>query len=159
LDFKNFLYSTIFDSKALEVIGNPDFLSNANKFTSRYQELFDKAGTIYKKGIFNPTKADSAFDALRKHGFFSVGHRIHLHGDNVSIDNEELDKKLKEVNALIDDDAQLRQIRKNLAKNAQTQALTDLIENLPPTEVEFLLERLKPENQQQFRKTFGLLCS
>ena len=152
LDLKNFLYSTIFDSKAQEVIGNPDFLSNANKFTSRYQELFDKAGTIYKKGIFNPTKADSAFDALRKQGFFSVGHRIHLHGDNLSIDNEELDKKLKEVNALIDDDAQLRQIRKNLAKNAQTQALTDLIESLPTAEVEFLLERIKPENQQQFRK-------
>jgi hypothetical protein len=151
-ELKYFVYSTIFDDKALEVVGNPEFLSNANKFTKRYQELFDNAGTIYKKGIFNPTKADSAFDALKKQGFFSVGHRIHLHGDKESIDNEELDQKLKEVNALIDDDAQLRQIRKNLAKNAQTQALTDLIESLPPTEVEFLLERLKPENQQQFRK-------
>lgn len=152
LELESFQYTTIFDSKALEVIGNPDFLSNANKFTERYQQLFDKAGTIYKKGIFNPTKADSVFDALKKQGFFSVGHRIHLQGDKDSIDSEELDRKLKEVNALIDDDVQLRQIRKNLAKNAQTQALTDLIESLPPTEVEFLLERLKPENQQQFRK-------
>lgn len=152
LELKNFVYSTIFDSKALEVIGNPEFLTNANRFTARYQELFDKAGNIYRKGIFNPTKADSAFDALKKQGFFSAEHRIHLHGDKESIDSDELDKKLKEVNALIDDDTQLRQIRKNLAKNAQTQALNDLIESLPTTEVEFFLDKLKPENQQQFRK-------
>lgn len=152
LELNKYPYSTIFDPKAQEVIGKQDFLANANRFTERYQKLFDEARPIYKKGVFNPTKADSAFDALKKQGFFSVGHRIHLHGDDESIDNEELDKRLKEINALIDEDAQLKQIRKDLAKNAQTQALTDLIESLSPTEVEFLLERLKPKNQQQFRK-------
>ena len=152
IELKDYLYSTIFDPKVMEIIRKPEFLSNADKFMTRYQDLFDKAGDIYKKGVFNPTKADSAFDALKKQGFFSVGHRIHLQGDEESIDKEELDERLKEVNALIDDDTQLRQIRKDLAKNAQTQALTDLIENLPTTEVEFLLDKLKPENQEIFRK-------
>ena len=152
IELKDYLYSTIFDPKVMEIIRKPEFLSNADKFMTRYQDLFDRAGDIYKKGVFNPTKADSAFDALKKQGFFSVGHRIHLQGDEESIDKEELDERLKEVNALIDDDTQLRQIRKDLAKNAQTQALTDLIENLPTTEVEFLLDKLKPENQEIFRK-------
>ncbi len=157
IELKDYLYSTIFDPKVMEIIRKPEFLSNADKFMTRYQDLFDKAGDIYKKGVFNPTKADSAFDALKKQGFFSVGHRIHLQGDEESIDKEELDERLKEVNALIDDDTQLRQIRKDLAKNAQTQALTDLIENLPTTEVEFLLDKLKPENQEIFRKELWIV--
>ncbi len=152
MDLSSFQYSTIFDSKAMEVIENRDFIANANKFTTRYQELFKNAGTIYQKGVFNPTKADTAFDTLKKQGFFTVGHRVHLQGDEKSIDKEELENKLKEVNALIDGDDQLKQIRKNLSKNAQTQALIDLIENLPPTDVGFLLEKLNPENQAKFRK-------
>ena len=51
---------------------------------------------------------------------------------------------------------ELKKIKVNLAKNAQTQALIDLIENLSISQVEFLLENLKPENQTQFRKNIWI---
>jgi len=59
---------------------------------------------------------------------------------------------MQDIHANIDGDETLKKLRASLAKNAQTLALTDLIENLSSTHVEFLLERLKPENQAQFRR-------
>lgn len=80
------------------------------------------------------------------------GHRVHLKGEASSIDKEELDKKIQLIHARIDGDENLKKLRLNLAKNAQTQALTDLIESLSASEVEFLLDKLRPENRDQFRK-------
>lgn len=151
-DLSPYEYSTIFDPKAIEVLKSQEFISKASEFNERYQELFNHAGTIYKKGIFNPAKADTSFSTLDKQGFFAGGHRVHLQGESASIDKAELDQKIKEIHASIDGDETLKKLRASLAKNAQTQALTDLIENLSSSHVEFLLEKLKPANQAQFRK-------
>lgn len=145
-------YATIFDPKAIEVLKSQEFISRASEFNERYQELFSQAGTIYQKGIFNPTKAETSFGTLDKQGFFAGGHRVHLRGEPASIDKAELDQKLQAIHASIDGDETLRKLRASLSKNLQTQALTDLIESLSSTQVEFLLEKLKPENQAQFRK-------
>lgn len=151
-DLQPYEYATIFDPKTIEILKSREFITNANAFNERYQELFNQAGTIYKKGVFNPAKAETSFATLDKHGFFAGGHRVHLRGESTSIDKAELDQKLQALHASIDSDETLKKLRLSLAKNAQTQALTDLIERLSPYEVEFLLERLKPENQEQFRK-------
>lgn len=151
-DFRPYVYATIFDPKAIEVLRSQEFISKATEFNNRYQELFNQAGTIYKKGIFNPAKADASFNTLDKQGFFSGGHRVHLEGDPASIDKAELDKKIQAIHASIDGDAALKKLRASLAKNEKTQALTDLIENLSSSDVEFLLEKLTPANQPQFRK-------
>ena len=144
-------YATIFDPKAIEVLKSQEFISKANEFNQRYQELFEQAGTIYQKGIFNPAKAETSFDALHKYGFFAGGHRVHLRGEAASIDKAALDQKLVEIHASIDGDETLKKLREILAKNAQTQAFIDLIERLLPNQIEFLLERLKPKNQAHFR--------
>ncbi len=151
-DLSPYEYETIFNSKALQVLKSPEFIARASEFNERYQELFDQAGTIYQKGIFNPAKAATSFETLNKQGFFAGGHRVHLRGEHASIDKEELDQKLQEIHATIDGDETLKKLRTSLAKNAQTQALIDLIEKLSATQVEFFLEKLKPENQSQFRK-------
>ena len=151
-DLSPYLYATIFDPKAIEVLKSQEFTSKANEFNERYQELFSSAGTLYQKGVFNPAKAEISFETLEKRGFFAAGHRIHLRGEAASIDKEELDQKLQAIHAKIDSDETLRRLRASLADNAQTQALADLIERLSSTQVEFLLDKLKPENQTQFRK-------
>jgi hypothetical protein len=151
-DLSSYEYATIFDPKAIEVLKSQEFIARASEFNERYQDLFSQVGTIYQKGIFNPAKAETSFSALNKQGFFAGGHRVHLRGEQVSIDKSELDQKLQAIHANIDGDETLKKLRASLAKNAQTQALTDLIENLSPVHVEFLLEKLKPENQEQFRK-------
>lgn len=151
-DLSPYEYATIFDPKAIEVIKSQEFISKASEFNERYQELFSQAGTIYQKGVFNPTKAETSFTTLYKQGFFAGGHRVHFRDEPASIDKAELDQKLQAIHASIDSDEKLKKLRASLAKNAQTQALTDLIESLSSPQVEFLFERLKNENQTQFRK-------
>lgn len=150
-DLSPYEYKTIFDPKSIEVLKSQEFITKASEFNERYQELFNQSGTIYQKGVFNPTKAELSFDTLDKQGFFKTGHRVHMKGEDASIDKDELDQKLHIIHASIDGDETLKKLRNSLAKNAQTQALTDLIENLSSTQVEFLLEKLKPENQAKFR--------
>jgi hypothetical protein len=151
-DLSPYEYATIFDPKVAEVLKSNEFITKASEFNERYQELFDRAGSIYQRGVFNPTKAETSFSTLDKQGFFAGGHRIHLRGETASIDKAELDEKLQKINASIDGDDSLKKLRTSLAKNAQTQGLTDLIERLSPSEVELFLEKLKPENRVQFRK-------
>lgn len=151
-DLSPYMYSTIFDPKALAVLESKEFTVKAGEFNRRYQELFEQEGSIYEKGVFNPNKAETSFKTLNKQGFFAGGHRIHLKGDNSSISKEELDEKLKTIHANIDGDADLKKIKDGLAKNAQTEALAGLIETLSASQFEYLLESLKPENQSQFRR-------
>jgi len=151
-DLNPYDYATIFDPKAIEVLKSQEFISKAKEFTDKYEELFNQAGSIYQKGVFNPTKAEASFATLDKQGFFAGGHRVHFRGESDSIDKLALDEKLQIIHADIDGNEELKKIRASLAKNAQTQALIDLIESLSATQVEFLLENLKPEKQAQFRK-------
>lgn len=151
-DLSPYEYATIFDPKAIEVLKSQEFISKAKEFTDKYEELFNQAGSIYKKGIFNPTKAETSFTTLDKQGFFASGHKVHLQGEENSIDKATLDKKLQIIHANIDGNIELKKIRESLAKNAQTQALIDLIESLSSSQIEFLLENIKLENQTQFRK-------
>ena len=145
-------YSTLFDPKVVDVLKSAEFISNAKEFNTRYQELFSQEGTIYQKGVFNPAKAETSFSTLEKQGFFNGGHRLQMRGDTTAIGKDELDERLKKIHARIDEDENLKKIRSSLAKNLQTQALTDLIENLPASRIDDLLDRLKPENQTGFRQ-------
>ena len=151
-DYAPYAYETLFNQKAQDVIRGQDFASHATEFNERYQSLFEKDGTIYQKGVFNPARADESFSTLKKKGFFNGGHRVHLKDDEQSLGQEELEEKLKAINESIDADEILKKLRGRLAKNAQVLALTDLIESLSLSDVEFLLEQLKPENSISFRK-------
>ncbi|WP_158769726.1 hypothetical protein [Paraglaciecola sp. L1A13] len=152
-DLGSFIYNEIFDPKAISILESPEFLSKSNEFNQRYQDLFNQAGTIYTRGVFNPTKADTSFSTLNKQGYFAGGHKVHLQGDDSSIDYEELQEKMRVVHESIDSDAELKKLRGNLAKNAQTQVLIELLENISATEVDFLLHQVKPENQAEFKRS------
>jgi len=127
-------------------------MEQAHTFVDRYRTLFDAAGSIYRKGVFNPIKADVAFAALKKQGYFDSGHRVHLSGDEASLDQAALDQKLASINKTIEQDAQLKAIQAKLAKNAQAQAIADLIEHQPATVVELLLAQLEPARQPAFKQ-------
>lgn len=117
-DLSPYDYATIFDPKAVEVLKSQEFLSKAKEFNDRYQELFNQAGTIYLKGVFNPTKAETSFATLDKQGFFAGGHRVHLRGESVSIDKTTLDQKVRDIHLKIDSNEELKKLRTILAKNA-----------------------------------------
>lgn len=151
-DLSKYDYSIIFDPKAIEVLESKEFISKAAEFNERYQDLFIQSGTIYRKGVFNPAKAETSFNTLGKQGFFATGHRVHFSGENSSIDQVELEKKLLDFHKKIDEDETLKKIRSSLAKNIQTQSLMNLIEELSLTEIDFLLDKLSSKNREQFKK-------
>lgn len=151
-DLSAYEYALIFDAKTIEIFSSQEFILKAKEFSARYDEIFEGAGSIYTKGVFNPIKAETSFETLKKQGYFRGGHRVHLRGDENSVDQQELETRQRSLLEKIDGDEMLRAIKSNLAKNAQTQALIELIENLNFSEVEYLLEKLMPENQAQFRK-------
>ncbi len=146
-----FEYAVIFDCKAQDILNNPSFASNAAEFSRRYDEIFSTFSSLFKKGVFNPAKADSSLIALKNNGYFSNGHRVQLQGESESFDQTQFAEKLAEANARLDSDSSLKQIRSDLAKNAPTQSLTALFENLNPTELEDLFSRL--EDPGKFRRS------
>jgi len=151
-DLSPYKYGVIFDPKAIAILASNEFLSKANEFNERYHELFEQAGSLYQKGVFNPAKAETSFSTLDKQGFFKVGHRVHLKGEAASIDKEELNQKLQTIHQRIDGDDDLKKLKDGFAKNAQTQALANLIENLSSSQFEYFLERLMPQYREGFKK-------
>lgn len=151
--FNKYKYATIFDPKALAVIESPEFVSNASEFNQRYQQIFEQSGSFYTKGIFNPSKAETSFSTLEKQGFFKGGNKVQLRGDSTPVGKDELDKRIEEINGAIDSDPQLKIIKEKLAKNAQAQNLTQLLESLPTSEVEEFITGIQPENISSFKRT------
>lgn len=144
-------YATIFDNKVIELLNRPDFLTNAQEFSERYQEIFTQEGTIFKKDIFNPIKAERSFSTLKTQGYFEGGHLLYLQGDSSPIGFDEVEARVKSILEKIEADARLNTIKTEIAKNAQTQAIARIFENLPLNEIGILLEGLKPENQADFK--------
>ena len=151
-DFSVFIYNDFFNDKALTVLHNENFHAQAQEFSSRYNSLFEQAGTIYQKGTFNPIKAKETFNALDKQGYFKPGHRVHLAGEDKSRDMTEFQEKLEQVNKQINDDKQLRDIQDSIAKNVQTRAIAEFIESQPASAIEFLFDNVQSSKQQQFKQ-------
>lgn len=151
-DLSAFKYSDIFDPKALAVLEDPSFQAQAKDFAQRYRTLFEQAGTIYQKGVFNPIKAETAFSTLEKQGYFATGHKVHLAGEAESLDLDALNMRMQEVNKQIEGDERLKQIQDNLAKNAQAKAIAAFIEEQSASVVELLLDAIQPGNQRQFKQ-------
>jgi hypothetical protein len=152
-----FNYATIFEEKALQVIQGSEFREKAAEFNERYDELFQVGAAIYSKGQFNPARAETAFDALKKERFFETGHRIQLRGENTPINETELQQRLDEIHARIDGDQTLQKLRKDLAGTKGTRALTDLIESLGNHQFDLLIDQTRPEKIQQFQRNLWTL--
>lgn len=144
-------YATIFDGKVTELLKSEAFLSSAREFSERYQEIFTQEGTIFKKDIFNPIKAERSFTTLKSQGYFEGGHLLFLSGESSPVGVDELEERVKVLLARIEDDQHLKSIKDDIANNAQTQAIARLFENLPMSDIDSLLEGLKPENQGVFK--------
>lgn len=145
-------YSEIFDPKSVEILDSREFVLKAKEFVARYDEVFEKSGGLYLKGVFNPNKADASCTSLEKNSFFEAGHKVKINGESEDIGLEEFKDKIKEVNKQIDSDKQLSALKTKLTKNAQTLALQTLLEKTPPSETETLISNLNPGKRDWFKK-------
>ena len=157
-DLSAFPIAVIFDPKALAVIQTSIFQEKFSDFNQRYDELFQAENTIYRKGVFNPARAGNAFGTLQKERFFDAGHRVHLDGDTDAISKEELDARIQAIHSRIDADETLKRLREDLAKTAESRALTELLESLDSHQFEFLARMTKPDQLADFRRKLWGYC-
>lgn len=149
---KNIKYMTLFDQKVLGLLGDKTFAEKAQEFIVRYDQLFECSGDFYKKGVFNPTKAEVVIGTLGKERFFDCGHRVFLSGDKNSIGYSELRQRIDSLSAVIDGDVALKGIQLSLAKNAATKTFQDFFESISVTEAEVVLRGLSNSGREEFMR-------
>lgn len=151
-DLSIFKYGDIFDPKAEEVLDSDEFTLKAREFAERYDEIFSECGSLYKKGVFNPTKANNTSDSLEKNSFFDAGHKVKIDGEEEAIGLTEYKEKIKDVNKKIDSDKQLSALKRKLEKNIQAQAIQNLLESSSSSQVEMFIVKANRNRRDAFKK-------
>lgn len=125
-------YQTVFDPKVLELLQDPDVLANITEYTEKYNQLFEES-VLFRKGIFNPTRASSVATTLKKENFFEASHKVILNGQKKEIDaSEELEKQFEEEKEKILGNGNLQTISKKIIGGvAAVKSFQELLEQFP----------------------------
>lgn len=151
-DLSIFTYQNIFEPNALKVLDSKEFILKAKEFAQRYNDLFEECGSFYKKGVFNPTKANKTGESLEKNSFFEAGHMLKIDGEEKPIGLEDYKSKIIEIGKKIDSDTQLSKLKSSLEKNVQAQYIQNLLENSTPSEAELFITKVNPGRRDLFKK-------
>lgn len=115
-DLSQIKYKEIFEPDVISFIKNPEVKKNIDKYTEKYNSLLEHS-KYFKKGVFNPSKADNVLKTLSKENFFKANHKIKLSGDEDEILDEEVFKiKLEEERKEILQNAELVKIENEIKK-------------------------------------------
>ncbi len=126
-DFAEISYATIFEKDVVEFLKKKEVADSINKYIEKYNSLIDSS-KYFKKGIFNPTKADNVAKTLISENFFKADHTIKLLGDEESITNgEDLRIKLAEEKKEILESEELKNVEDEI-KKASVIKLRDILE-------------------------------
>ena len=130
-------YQTIFDPKVIELLGTQDVLNNITEYAKKYNELIDQS-LLFKKGIFNPTKANSVSNTLKKEMFFEANHKVLLDGKVEVIENHNtLDQSFENEKQKVLGNGNLQEISKKIINGvAPVKAFQELLENFPEISAE-----------------------
>ena len=152
VDLPLYQYEDVFDEKVVDVVDDDNFQRKIIDFIERYNQIFDDSQGLYKKGVFNPTKAESSIATLEKSGFFDAGHTVNIEDSFRGLGLAEIKEKIEISNKLINEDEHLKDIKKNLSRNVKSQFLEGLIESQSITELHDFLDLMKVENRHSFKK-------
>jgi hypothetical protein len=116
VEFSDIKYKEIFEPDVISFIKNPDVKKNITEYTKKYNDLLDNS-KYFKKGLFNPSKADNVLKSLSKENFFKANHKIKLSGDEDEIlDETTLSKKLEEERKEILENKELAKLESEIKK-------------------------------------------
>jgi len=126
-EFSELKYSEIFNEDVLSFLKNPEVKRNIENYIEKYNALLENS-RYFKKGVFNPAKAESVAKNLAKEKFFEAEHSVRLAGDETEIlDSKELNEKLlKERKEILDND-ELKKIEKEI-KKVSVQRFREILE-------------------------------
>lgn len=115
-EFSDIKINEVFESDVLVFLKKPDVINNINVYTEKYNQLLETS-KYFKKGIFNPSKADSIAKILLKENFFKANHKIRLSGDDEEIlSDDDFKKKLEEERKDILGNQELLKIESEIKK-------------------------------------------
>lgn len=128
--FSNISYATIFEKDVIEFLKKPEVVGNINDYIEKYNALIDKS-KYFKKGVFNPTKADNVAKALTTESFFKAEHTIKFSGDSDSItSDEDLKAKLLAEKKEILENKELKKVEDEI-KKVSVIKLREILEKYP----------------------------
>ena len=145
-DYSDVKYLMIFNDEVLSFLNNSDVSKHINEYIEKYNELIESS-PYYKKGIFNPSKAESVAKTLKNENFFKAGHSVKLNGDADAVLEVEFNKKLEESKKRIIENENLRSIEKLITSKVSIKAFQDLLESKPE-----ILQELGFNNLSNFKK-------
>jgi energy-coupling factor transporter ATP-binding protein EcfA2 len=117
-EYSGFKYQDIFNNEVLDFLNKPDVKNNIDSYFEKYNELFNNS-KYFKKGLFNPSKADSISNELKKNNFFEAEHKVILDGDEEEIDSfEKLNSRFNDVRKAILENKELTKIENEIKKVA-----------------------------------------
>lgn len=132
LAYSKIQYQAIFDPKVIELLGNQEVINNIKEYTQKYNELIEQS-LLFKKGIFNPTKASSVSSALKKEMFFEANHKVLLDGKAEAIENHLLlEQSFETEKEKILGNGSLQEISKKIISGvAPVKVFQELLESYP----------------------------
>lgn len=126
--YTNISYAAIFEKDVIEFLKKPEVVANINAYIEKYNALIDKS-KYFKKGVFNPTKADNVAKVLTTESFFKAEHTIKFSGDNDSITSDE------------DLKAKLLAEKKEILENKELKKVEDEIKKVSVIKLREILEK------------------
>jgi len=129
-DYSHLKYIDLFNQDILDFVSKPIVKDKLEEYFETYNSLIQDS-TIFKRGVFNPGRADVVAQTLNKENYFNAMHKILLDGDDFPIDNDKQlnERLLKEKKRIIENDHLLK-IEKEIKKVAVKQ-LREIIEKNP----------------------------
>ncbi|MEL0643312.1 hypothetical protein V6251_02890 [Olleya sp. Ti.3.14] len=117
-DFSDIKYTDIFNKDVIDFLKEPNVAQNIQEYFEKYQSILESS-SLFKVGVFNPSKADNVAAVLKKENFFNAEHKVKLKGVDEDFDSyEDLNKRLLEEKKIILENADLLKIEKQIKKVA-----------------------------------------
>lgn len=130
VNYSHLKYTDLFNQDVMEFLSKPNIKDRIEEYFQTYNSLIENS-TMFKKGVFNPSRADTVAQTLNKENYFHANHKILLDGDSSHIDTiQELNKRLLEEKKAILENENLLKIEQEIKKVAVKQ-LREIIENDP----------------------------
>jgi hypothetical protein len=129
-DFSELKYNTIFNDDVLRLLEESNVIENIAEYTEIYNDLIDKS-PYFKRGVFNPYKADNVAKTLKDKQFFEAEHTVNLKGESEPIGEQEFFDKLEEAKKAIIENVELKKIQDLLTKKASVISFQDILEKTP----------------------------
>ena len=136
-EYKELQYKQIFDDKVIALLSDQDVITCVEEYINLYNELVSNS-SLFKTGVFNPSKATTISSSLKKESFFEAEHKVILNGrDDIIDSHESFDEVFEAEKRDLLSDVRLQRINQKLLTGvASVKVFQNILEAHPEIAVE-----------------------